>query len=99
MLCAIATPDGFGKSLAEAGVNLSKQVRRPDHDPLTAGNLFDGLDRNTALVVTAKDWVKLSARSDLDGRKILIALQNAEIEPAAEFQTWLRERLAQVRAS
>ena len=99
MLCAIGTPDAFAQALRDIGVKLLTQVRRPDHDPLTAGNLFDGLDRNTALVVTAKDWVKLQARSDLDGRNIFIALQKAGIEPEAEFRTWLSERLALVRAS
>ena len=99
MLCAIGNPDTFAQSLSDAGVKVLAQVRRPDHDPLTAGNLFDGLDRNTALVVTAKDWVKLQARNDLADRNILIALQKAGIEPEAEFRTWLSERLALVRAS
>jgi len=99
MLCAIGSPESFAESLAEAGVSVAGQVRGPDHDPLTAGNLFDGLDRSTALVVTAKDWVKLRSRSDLDERPILIALQDASIEPEADFRTWLGERLAQIRDS
>ncbi|MHB8636434.1 MAG: tetraacyldisaccharide 4'-kinase [Fimbriimonadaceae bacterium] len=99
MLCAIGAPEPFAQALQAAGIRLASQLRRPDHDPLTAGNLFDGLDRNTALVVTAKDWVKLKVRPDLADRRILIALQDAQVEPAAEFKLWLAERLARVRAT
>ena len=99
MLCAIGAPGAFERALVDVGVAVGAQVRRPDHDPLTGGNLFDGLDPSTALVVTAKDWVKLKARHDLGDRRILIALQDARIEPEAEFRAWLAERLARVRAS
>jgi tetraacyldisaccharide 4'-kinase len=99
MLCAIGEPDGFAQSLTEAGVRLTTQVRLPDHDPLTAGTLFDGLDRDIPLVVTAKDWVKLRARGDLQDRQIVIALRDLEIDPAAEFRSWLSNQLARVRGS
>jgi tetraacyldisaccharide 4'-kinase len=99
MLCAIGNPHGFEKALHSAGVNLAQQLCLQDHDPLTDGKLLDGLDRSETLVVTAKDWVKLRARADLDGWHILIALQDAEIEPKAEFGLWLQEQVTRVRSS
>ncbi len=99
MLCAIGNPDSFAQALVSSGIDVTAQRRLPDHDPLTAGKLFDGLENNTAVVVTAKDWVKLRDRTDLSGRNILIAIQGADIQPRAEFTTWLGEQLAGVRAA
>lgn len=98
MVCAIGSPESFEASLADAGVHLVSQLRLGDHDPLTAGNLFAGLDPRTAIVVTAKDWAKLKARDDLTGRELIIAHQCAVIEPVDEFAAWLSNRLAEVRS-
>ncbi len=90
VLCALGQPARFLASLPSTPV----QTRLlPDHDPLAAGTLFDGMDPALPVVVTAKDWVKLRARTDLDGRRILIARHAVRVEPAAEFRTWLAERL------
>ena len=90
VLCALGQPARFLASLpgAPATVRLL-----PDHDPLTAGTLFDGMDPALPVVVTAKDWVKLRARADLAGRRILVARHSVRVEPASEFRAWLSERL------
>ena len=90
VLCALGQPARFLASLPHA-----PEVARllPDHDPLTAGNLFDGMDPALPVVVTAKDWVKLRARADLGGRRILVARHAVRVEPAAPFRAWLAERL------
>jgi tetraacyldisaccharide 4'-kinase len=98
MLCAIGNPDAFAQSLRDVPVELAETRAMPDHDQLTAGNLFDGLDCSVPIVVTSKDWVKLKGRSDLSGWQILIAQQDVEIEPQAEFINWLIHQLSAVRA-
>jgi tetraacyldisaccharide 4'-kinase len=93
-LCALGSPAGFLKSLAESGVKVVAERLLPDHDTLTAGTLFDGIDLSIPLVVTAKDWVKLKRRTDLGDLNAVIALQDVSVEPEAPFAEWLRGRLA-----
>ena len=90
VLCALGQPARFLASLPEKPA-LARLL--PDHDPLTAGNLFDGMDPALPVVVTAKDWVKLRARTDLAGRRFLVARHAVRVEPADEFRAWLAERL------
>jgi hypothetical protein len=51
------------------------------------------MDPALPVVVTAKDWVKLRNRNDLDGRTILVAHHSVRVEPADAFRAWLAERL------
>ena len=90
VLCGLGQPARFLESLEGRPV-----VTRilPDHDPMTAGNLFDGMNPAVPVVVTAKDWVKLRTRPDLVGRRILLARHSVRVEPATEFRSWLEERL------
>ena len=90
VLCALGQPARFLASLPHPPETARLL---PDHDPLTAGNLFDGMDPALPVVVTAKDWVKLRARTDLAGRRILVARHAVRVEPAASFRAWLAERL------
>ena len=90
VLCALGQPARFLASLPSPPVATRLL---PDHDPLTAGTLFDGMDPALPVVVTAKDWVKLRVRPDLAGRTILVARHAVRVEPAAEFRAWLAERL------
>ena len=90
VLCALGQPSRFLASLPEKPA----QTRLlPDHDPLTAGTLFDGMDPTLPVVVTAKDWVKLRARTDLAERRVLVARHAVRVEPAAEFRAWLAGHL------
>ena len=90
VLCALGQPARFLAALP--GEPLMARLL-PDHDPLTAGTLFDGMDPAVPVVVTAKDWVKLRVRPDLAGRRILVARHSVRVEPAAEFRAWIGERL------
>jgi len=90
VLCALGQPARFLAALPHPPV-ATKLL--PDHDPLTAGTLFDGMDPALPVVVTAKDWVKLRARNDLADRQILVAQHAVRVEPADAFRVWLAERL------
>jgi tetraacyldisaccharide 4'-kinase len=90
VLCALGQPARFLAALPHSPI-ATKLL--PDHDPLTAGNLFDGMDPALPVVVTAKDWVKLRARKDLGDRQILVAQHSVRVEPADAFRAWLAERL------
>lgn len=93
VLCALAKPEGFISSLESQGFTIQAKKLLPDHDPLTSGTLFDGLNPNLPLVVTAKDWVKLRHRTDAGAYKILVAREVAHIEPEAAFLDALNTKL------
>jgi tetraacyldisaccharide 4'-kinase len=94
VLCALGRPDRFLASMASYSVKTAKAL--PDHDPLTGGTLFEGFDRDLPIVVTAKDWVKLRRRSDLEGWHIRVAMHETRIEPAAEFREFLHAALSKI---
>ena len=93
VLCALGEPERFVGGLREAGFEVLGQRFLPDHDPLAAGNLFEGQVADRPLVVTCKDWVKLRERTDLAGRLILIAKQDVRVEQEDAFREWLLTRL------
>ncbi len=97
LLSAVARPQRLVASVREAGAEIRGVRLLSDHDPLTAGTLLDGLDPDVALLVTAKDWVKLRERSDLGARKILVASYDLTVEPRAAFRSWLGERIDEVQ--
>jgi tetraacyldisaccharide 4'-kinase len=92
VLCALGRPQGFVADLERVGVRLGERRLLPDHDPLTAGTLLEGLS-SPWVVVTAKDWVKLRSRGDLDLSRIVVALQQVTVEPAAEFEAFVWQRI------
>lgn len=98
MLCALGRPDRFERSLAAAGVRISAAVVRGDHDPLLAGNLLDGVPPGSTVVTSAKDWVKIRRRPDLDRFRWVVALVQPRIEPADDFRRWLADRIDEVEA-
>ncbi|HSI72117.1 MAG TPA: hypothetical protein VK934_02985, partial [Fimbriimonas sp.] len=59
--------------------------------------LLDRLPPDLPVVVTAKDWVKLSRRHDVNCRQFIVALQDVRIEPEAEFADWLTSKLADLK--
>lgn len=93
VLCALARPRGFLDSLKARGLDPDAVVARPDHDPLTDGNLLAGLPSGRPIVVTGKDWVKLRDRPGVEEFDILIADREVSIEPHDVFRTWLRDKL------
>ncbi len=93
VLTALASPQRLLRDLEAIGLQVTASKLLPDHDPLDAGNLFDGLPANLPIVVTLKDWVKLREREDVGSRAIWVARQRIRIEPEEEFRRWLAARL------
>ncbi len=91
VLCALGRPQRFLDSLK--GFEIGHVELRPDHDPLTEGNLLAGLPKGRPIVVTGKDWVKLRERPDVGSYEILVAEHSVRIEPEEEFRAWLRAKL------
>lgn len=93
VLTAIARPARLLESLADRSSVVTKAITLPDHHPLIAGTIFDGLDRSLPVVVTAKDWIKLQHRGDIGEWNILVADTTVRITPEREFHIWLLEKL------
>lgn len=94
VLCAIGSPERFVAALEAAGIEIAQKRLLPDHDPLDGGNLLRSFDPGLAIVVTAKDWVKLKSRPDVQQHQFWVAQQSVAIEPAGSFAEWLRSALA-----
>lgn len=97
LLCALARPYRLVDGLKREGFDLATVRVLPDHDPLSSGTLLRDFDPATPLVVTAKDWVKLRERPDLDGRTVFVCWYESHIEPEQRFKEWLKERLDEFR--
>ena len=94
VLCALGDPAAFVTSLENARARPANVVCvRNDHDPLDAGSLWDSLGTEFPIVVSAKDWVKLRQRADIDQKSIIVAHRTVQIEPEAEFRAWLKAKL------
>ena len=98
LLCAIARPDRFTKSIEDYGYRIISERILPDHDNLQDPALFSGLDPEIPLVVTEKDWVKIQHRKDLAKWTILVAMYDVPIEPAEKFKSWLKGKLDAIEA-
>ena len=96
VVCALGRPAAFLESLERSGVRVLNALLMPDHDPLLAGNLFDSIPEREAVVVTAKDWVKLREREDLGSRRIVVAEYKAWVEPGIDFALWLKGKLDEI---
>jgi len=96
VLCAIGNPDRFVSDLRKAGLQPAQVHALRDHDRLDAGNLLVDLPLELPVVVTAKDWVKLKERHDLESRQIVIAVQELELTPSDEFRRRLAAKLHEV---
>jgi tetraacyldisaccharide 4'-kinase len=94
VLCALGDPAAFVASLENVRKRPAECVSiQNDHDPLDAGSLWDRLGGDSPIVVSAKDWVKLRQRADIDQKSIIVAHRTVQIEPEAEFRAWLKARL------
>lgn len=93
LVCAIARPDGFRRTVAEAGLDVAGEVFFRDHDPYDHKALdkirraFDASGAR-AVVVTSKDRVKLQSRLDRPLVEIPV-----RAEPAQAFFDWLDTRV------
>jgi len=93
VLCAVGNPKGVLASLELAGAKVTGSLFRPDHDPLTDGNLVSDLPKGIPIVTTLKDWVKLKERQDLGGFDFRVLDYRIEVEPRELFCDWLVTQL------
>jgi tetraacyldisaccharide 4'-kinase len=98
VLCAIGRPEGLLRSLQERNIAILDQRLLPDHDSLGGGTLLAGTREDVPIVVTAKDWVKLRERPDVNTRTFAIAQHAIRIEPVDEFRDWLQKKLHGIEA-
>lgn len=87
----IGPPSPVTNHTGEGGIG--RVVLRPDHDPLTEGNLLSSFQAGATVVVTGKDWVKLRRRPDIGTLDIAIATREVAIEPRDSFRDWLQAKL------
>jgi tetraacyldisaccharide 4'-kinase len=87
----IARPERFFNALRSLGYDIARELTFRDHHWYTAADL-DAIQRaardaNASLIVTTE---KDAVRCDLD---VAVLPMTVQIEPAAEFESWLMGRL------
>jgi len=98
LLCAIGSPLKFEAAMTKAGVRVGCRRFLPDHDPLTAGTLFQNIPAGMPIVVTPKDWVKLRKRKDLVGRKVYVATHAVRFVEADKLALMFKRTLNEIEA-
>lgn len=93
-LTAIAYPHRMVMTAEHLGYDVVSGVARPDHDPLDDPQLLSRIPADLPILTTAKDWVKIRQRPDVESRAWGILQYGVTIEPAAEFAEWLGARIA-----
>lgn len=95
VLCALARPELFLRALHDQFPPTEPAFQKLliDHDPLSAGTLLNDFPSDRPIIVTAKDWVKLRERPDVETRSFLIATHEVRIEPEDTFIPWLMSRI------
>ena len=91
IITAIGRPDKFRIAVESSGVTIDEFVALPDHDPMIVD--LGGNGKEFPWIVTQKDWVKLRDVGNTSSSSIIVALRVATIEPADEFQKWLKMKL------
>ncbi len=97
LLSAIGSPERLRQSLNSAGWRITSEIRRPDHDPLTQGNLLEAVDPNVLLLTTAKDWVKLRERPEVGRYRIGVVWNEPRFAALDRFREKLDAALAQIQ--
>ena len=94
VLCALGRPERFLADLNHDFLGSVNQVTlKPDHDCLQEGNLWADFGSEIPIVVTAKDWVKLRDRKDIESRSWLVARSSVLVTPQPAFTHWLTTKL------
>jgi tetraacyldisaccharide 4'-kinase len=102
-VAAIARPERFVADLTSAGWRVAGVMTFPDHHAFTAREVKRVLAaaraaRAAIVMTTDKDAVRL-ANHDLSGAPVAAVPLIVNIEPAAEFADWLRNRLRAARGT
>ena len=91
LLTAIARPERVVATAEGLGFDVAARRLLPDHDPLDAPGLLDGLPG--PILTTGKDWVKLSLNPEARGRDFGIVSREARVEPAEAFAAFVRMKI------
>jgi tetraacyldisaccharide 4'-kinase len=97
-VAAIARPKRFYDALRRQGYEVVSEFTFPDHHWLTDAEVKEieiGARRRgaSAIVTTAKDAVRLERHRGVLTLPWAILPLKVSIEPGAEFESWLRQRL------
>lgn len=100
-VAGIARPQRFFDALAADGWNVAERIAFPDHHWFTPADLarVDATARSSraaAVLTTEKDAARLAGGPPTRVPWVAVPLQ-VDIEPAHEFQEWLRQRVAAAR--
>jgi tetraacyldisaccharide-1-P 4'-kinase len=98
LLCAIGSPEKFADAMVKMGIEVVHREFLPDHDPLTAGTLFQNIPQGMPVVVTPKDWVKLKKRNDIGGRRIYVATQSVRFAETEKLALMFKRTLDEIDA-
>ena len=98
-VAGIARPQRFFDALRRQGHDVIREFTFPDHHWFTAAEVrhVERLARDLhadAVVTTAKDAVRLERHRDAFTVPWAILPLEVSIEPGAEFESWLRQRLS-----
>lgn len=98
-VAGIAAPERFGRALEAQGWRVAELIGFPDHHAYRARDLarIASAAAGRPVLTTDKDAVRLLPHRPLPVAIAAVPLQ-VTIEPADEFNTWLQQRLAGVRA-
>jgi tetraacyldisaccharide 4'-kinase len=97
-VAGIARPERFFDALRREGQHVVREFTFPDHHWFTAADLLE-IERQAtdagagAVVTTAKDGVRIERHRDALLLPWAILPLEVSIEPDAEFESWLRQRL------
>ena len=97
-VAGIARPQRFFDALRQKGHDVVRELTFPDHHWFTAEDVRD-IERQAresgagAVVTTGKDAVRLERHHGALGLAWAILPLEVSIEPGAEFESWLRQRL------
>ncbi len=97
VLCAVAQPHRFVDSLRLAGFTVKDTLLLADHDPLNALDLLRDFDPKIPLVVTAKDYVKLKERQNLDRFRIAVAHYRVTPRNEDDFYATIIDKINELR--
>ena len=93
MLCGIARPASFRRTLEALGARVVAERAFPDHHRYRASDLRDLGPRATRWITTEKDAVKLDASWARDA-EVEVLGSGLQVADASSFLDWLEETLA-----
>lgn len=98
-VAGIAGPERFGRALEAAGFQVAELVGFRDHHSYRRGDIerIAAVAADRPVVTTEKDAMRLLPWRPLPVATAAVPL-SVVVEPARDFEAWLTERLAEVRA-